>query len=113
MIIQNVYVLHITEYTKCYQSIHNYVKLHSFKENYLMKIILFVVVSLFSLSYSVASYAYNCSQCSACYKTKSCQLANYCLKQCGKKSLDRDHDGIPCENICGTTQAQFKRKLGK
>ncbi len=31
---------------------------------------------------------------------KSCAEAKYHLKQCGMKKLDRDGDGLPCENVC-------------
>ena len=35
-----------------------------------------------------------------CKDMSSCEEAEFALKQCGKKQLDRDKDGIPCENVC-------------
>ncbi len=36
-----------------------------------------------------------------CKEMASCGEARFYLNQCGLKSLDRDGDGIPCENLCG------------
>ncbi|WP_237153563.1 excalibur calcium-binding domain-containing protein [Oryzibacter oryziterrae] len=36
-----------------------------------------------------------------CKQMHSCEEAYYFLEQCGVTSLDRDHDGVPCEAICG------------
>lgn len=60
-----------------------------------------------------ASYAgqLSCNKCSYCSKMRSCKLANYCFRSCGKRRLDRDKDGIPCENICGKTKRQFKIRV--
>nr|WP_255840606.1 excalibur calcium-binding domain-containing protein [Pseudomonas benzenivorans] len=30
----------------------------------------------------------------------SCEEAKFHLKSCGLNSLDRDGDGVPCENLC-------------
>ena len=35
-----------------------------------------------------------------CKNMSSCAEARYKLEQCGISSLDRDGDGIPCENVC-------------
>ena len=35
-----------------------------------------------------------------CKYMSSCAEAKYKLEQCGHSKLDRDGDGIPCENIC-------------
>ena len=43
---------------------------------------------------------YNCNKNYCKYMT-DCKEAYYKLEQCGMKALDRDRDGIPCENICG------------
>lgn len=43
--------------------------------------------------------AYDCAR-KYCKNMESCEEAKYKLKQCGHKSLDRDKDGVPCENIC-------------
>ncbi len=44
--------------------------------------------------------SFSCSPRKTCKKMKSCAEARYHFEQCGNKSLDRDRDGIPCENIC-------------
>lgn len=36
-----------------------------------------------------------------CKHMDSCAEARFYLTQCHLKRLDRDHDGIPCESICG------------
>ena len=30
----------------------------------------------------------------------SCAEAKYHLNECGEGRLDRDGDGVPCENVC-------------
>lgn len=35
-----------------------------------------------------------------CKDISTCEEAYYLLKTCGYGELDRDHDGVPCENIC-------------
>lgn len=35
-----------------------------------------------------------------CSQMNSCAEARYHLTQCKVKSLDRDNDGVPCENLC-------------
>lgn len=35
-----------------------------------------------------------------CKQMSSCAEACYYLTQCGYSGLDRDKDGIPCENVC-------------
>ncbi|MGL5402394.1 MAG: excalibur calcium-binding domain-containing protein, partial [Acinetobacter sp.] len=36
-----------------------------------------------------------------CTGMSSCAQAKFALNKCGRKKLDRDNDGIPCENVCG------------
>lgn len=45
--------------------------------------------------FSCSTVARTCSQMS------SCEEAEFALEQCGRSKLDRDKDGIPCENVCG------------
>jgi len=35
-----------------------------------------------------------------CKSMKTCAEAMYYLKECGAAKLDRDGDGVPCENVC-------------
>lgn len=36
-----------------------------------------------------------------CKAMSSCAEATFYLEQCGVRRLDRDGDGVPCENVCG------------
>ena len=42
-----------------------------------------------------------CRPKKTCKEMASCEEAQYRLKECGQKPLDRDNDGIPCEALCG------------
>ena len=35
-----------------------------------------------------------------CSQMVSCEEATFYLKQCGHKKLDKNGDGVPCENLC-------------
>ena len=35
-----------------------------------------------------------------CSQMNSCDEANFYLSQCNVKSLDKNRDGVPCENLC-------------
>ena len=52
------------------------------------------VLSSSSSSNSVCGSKRTCSQMT------SCEEAKFYLLQCGVKSLDRNQDGVPCENLC-------------
>ena len=43
---------------------------------------------------------FSCGKKRFCNKMNSCKEANFYLKKCGLKRLDRDNDGIPCESLC-------------
>lgn len=42
-----------------------------------------------------------CGQKRFCKEMQDCAEATYYLRECGLASLDRDGDGVPCENVCG------------
>lgn len=44
---------------------------------------------------------FSCGGKSKCGQMDSCEEARFYLKKCGLSKLDRDHDGIPCESLCG------------
>lgn len=44
---------------------------------------------------------FSCGGKNICRDMDSCDEAYFYLEQCGMRKLDRDHDGIPCESICG------------
>jgi len=48
-----------------------------------------------------SSSGFSCGGKSTCGQMNSCEEAQFYLKKCGRSRLDRDHDGIPCESICG------------
>lgn len=43
---------------------------------------------------------YTCGGKRNCSQMQSCSEARYYLAHCGLKSLDRNGDGVPCENLC-------------
>jgi Excalibur calcium-binding domain len=45
---------------------------------------------------------FQCSGKTKCKEMDSCEEAYFYLKKCGVSRLDRDHDGVPCESICGS-----------
>ena len=62
------------------------------------------ILALSLLAVPVASaplFAADCSQVPYCKYVKSCSDAMFYLEVCGAGRLDRDKDGIPCENLCG------------
>lgn len=46
------------------------------------------------------SFEFSCRK-KKCKDMKSCEEACYQYTKCGRRSLDRDKDKIPCENVCG------------
>lgn len=52
--------------------------------------------------FSPFALAYSCSdKIPYCKEMQSCEQAKFYLNQCDAGKLDRDNDGIPCENVCG------------
>jgi hypothetical protein len=63
---------------------------------------LFLIYLLITLSCNSSSYAQSCTQGRPyCKNISSCLDAMYYLEICGLRRLDRDGDGIPCEDVCG------------
>lgn len=46
-----------------------------------------------------SSSTFDCNR-KNCKEMNSCKEARYKLSVCYHYSLDRDNDGVPCENIC-------------
>lgn len=44
---------------------------------------------------------FTCGSKRLCKEMDSCEEARFYLTKCGASRLDRDHDGIPCETLCG------------
>lgn len=43
---------------------------------------------------------FSCEDTKYCKEMRSCAEAKFHLNECGESRLDRDNDGIPCENVC-------------
>jgi endonuclease YncB( thermonuclease family) len=43
----------------------------------------------------------SCGKKRRCSQMSSCEEAKYYLNVCGIKTLDRNHDGVPCDKLCG------------
>jgi endonuclease YncB( thermonuclease family) len=44
--------------------------------------------------------SFNCGSKQYCHEMNSCEEAKFYLYACGLARLDRDQNGIPCENLC-------------
>lgn len=71
---------------------------------------LFLILTALSLAFSTATLAkskkadaeqFSCADSKYCKEMTSCAEAKFHLNECGESRLDRDHDGVPCESICG------------
>ncbi|NOQ34699.1 MAG: hypothetical protein GQ569_02255 [Methylococcaceae bacterium] len=52
---------------------------------------------------------YQCAEKKTCSQIHSCAEAKYYLSQCTHKSLDRDKDGVPCEQaLCNKKSDRLK-----
>ncbi|WP_281360258.1 excalibur calcium-binding domain-containing protein [Pelistega europaea] len=55
-----------------------------------------------STELAIAKEKYHCDEGRKyCKEMSSCEEAKFYLNRCGMTRLDRDRDGIPCENVCG------------
>ena len=43
---------------------------------------------------------FSCEDTKYCKEMRSCAEAKFHLNECGESRLDRDGDGVPCENVC-------------
>ena len=62
-----------------------------------------IVLILFFALMANAADKFDCSKryCKDyCKEMKSCEEAYHYLRKCGRSGFDRDHDGIPYENVC-------------
>ncbi|PHS33218.1 MAG: hypothetical protein COA92_04810 [Sulfurovum sp.] len=63
-------------------------------------IVLSVTVVFAKKNESKKPTKFKCDKSKYCKHMSSCEEAKFLLNQCGMKRLDRDKDGVPCENIC-------------
>jgi len=77
---------------------------------------LFILIIILSVSFSFANVSKDmnniktkqnnktkpkeCNTKKYCKNMTSCEEAMFYFKVCGDLKLDRDKDGIPCENVC-------------
>ena len=61
---------------------------------------------------AVRTAAGACGGKRTCGEMTDCAEAAHYLTDCGRRRLDGDGDGIPCESLCGKGQATFERRLG-
>lgn len=73
-----------------------------------MKKIILILTAL-SFVFPTATFAkskkadaeqFSCADSKYCKEMSSCAEAKFHLNECGESRLDRDHDGVPCENVC-------------
>lgn len=48
----------------------------------------------------IHSYDVSCGHKKKCSQMTSCDEAHFYLTRCGVTTLDRNHDGVPCEALC-------------
>ena len=67
-----------------------------------MKLFILILSSFFIISSPVLakSKKANTAERKYCKEMSSCAEAKYHLNECGEGRLDRDGDGVPCENVC-------------
>ena len=49
---------------------------------------------------TVNSGGFSCNGKRYCREMTSCEEAKFYFTQCGVRSLDGNHDGVPCEKLC-------------
>ncbi|MCK3655776.1 hypothetical protein A4G19_08405 [Pasteurellaceae bacterium Macca] len=59
------------------------------------------------------AHAFECTGRPYCKDMSSCAEAKYQMNVCGYHKLDRDNDGIPCENVCGKGSGKKIKKTQK
>lgn len=64
---------------------------------------------LIALAPAVAQ-AQSCNREPKCTQIRTCQEADFYFRQCGHLKRDGDHDGIPCEDLCGKTLDEYYRR---
>jgi hypothetical protein len=53
-----------------------------------------------TLPASTVTQSFQCGSKRYCKQMESCEEARFHLNECGRKNLDRDKDGVPCEKLC-------------
>ncbi len=71
------------------------------------------VLTLLAITAASATWAlaFDCVE-KKCDEMLSCAEAYHHWKVCGEGIRDRDHDGVPCENVCGKTREEMNKRLG-
>lgn len=61
---------------------------------------------------ALSNHSFDCGR-KYCKKMSSCSEAYFKFEECRQGHLDRDHDSVPCENVCGKTVSSLRMKLQK
>lgn len=70
-----------------------------------------LVIAILLLALGVSQgQAQSCDREPPCPAMRSCAEADFYFRQCGHYKRDGDNDGIPCEEICGKTLADYERR---
>lgn len=72
-----------------------------------MKSLCLILAALFVMAHPVLAKSkkadaeqFSCADSKYCKEMTSCAEAKFHLNECGESRLDRDNDGVPCENVC-------------
>jgi hypothetical protein len=74
-----------------------------------MKLLTVLLAAALTFAPNMAS-AQSCNREPKCTQIRSCQEADFYFRQCGHLKRDGDHDGIPCEDLCGKTLDEYYRR---
>lgn len=77
-----------------------------------MKKLFILLISSFVIATVANATEYDCGK-KYCKAMSSCDEAYYKLEVCGDRRLDRDGDGVPCENVCGKGGKKQSKKSKK
>lgn len=59
-----------------------------------------ISATTFAKSKKASAEQFSCEDTKYCKEMRSCAEAKFHLNECGESRLDRDGDGVPCENVC-------------
>ena len=73
----------------------------------LLRLVVALAIGWVTLIASAA--AFDCVE-TTCPEIKTCAEARYKLEVCGHTKRDADHDGIPCEDVCGKDKQTYEAR---
>jgi len=75
-----------------------------------MRTLALALVCIGGLSAAMAQAPPGCQK-RYCTQISTCAEAHYRYSVCGDRSLDRDDDGIPCEDMCGKSHSVMRARI--